>query len=179
MRAFADTSVLWNSQNSYIAQGKLEEAAPLYKRAVAVWEKALGPDHPLVATGLNNQAQLLRQMVSCCCGFVRAVEHMSVLRNSQTPPLRTQGKPEEALPLYTRSREIFEKVLGQDHPNVATLLNNEAELLRQMVSCCRFLRAVEDVEHTRVHCGTHKTPPPRRASWKKPWCCVSVVCRSS
>ena len=46
-----------------------------------------------------------------------------------------QGKPEEALPLHTRSREIFEKVLGQDHPNVATLLNNEALLLQAMVSC--------------------------------------------
>ena len=155
--------MLWNSQNSSTAQGKLEEAAPLYKRAVAVWEKALGPDHPQVATGLNNQALLLKkmvrvvdascmllwvllslhheagllkQMVSCCCGFVCAVEHVSVLRNSQTPPPRTQGKPEDALPLYTRSREIFEKVLGQDHPNVATLLNNEAELLREMVGCC-------------------------------------------
>ena len=89
-------------------------------------------------------------MVSCCCGFVRDVEHVSVLRNSQTPPPRTQGKPEEALPLYTRSREIFEKVLGQDHPNVATLLNSEAELLRQMVSRCEFLRTVEVVELTKL-----------------------------
>ena len=54
---------MWNSQDSSTAQGKLEEAAPLYKRAVAVWEKALGPDHPLVATGLNNQAMLLWTMV--------------------------------------------------------------------------------------------------------------------
>ena len=57
--------MLWNSQNPSTTQGKLDEAAPLYKRAVAAWEKALGPDHPLVATGLNNQAELLRQMVSC------------------------------------------------------------------------------------------------------------------
>ena len=84
---------------------------------------------------LHSKAGLLSGMVSCCCGFACAVEHVSVLRNSQTPPPRTQGKPEEALPLYTRSREIFEKVLGQDHPNVATLLNNEAGLLSDMVSC--------------------------------------------
>ena len=58
-------SVLRNSQDSLTAQGKLEEAAPLYKRAVAVWEKALGPDHPQVAAGLNNQAGLLSDMVSC------------------------------------------------------------------------------------------------------------------
>ena len=57
--------MLWNSLDFSTAQGKLEEAAPLYKRAVAVWEKALGPDHPQVATGLNNQAQLLQAMVSC------------------------------------------------------------------------------------------------------------------
>ena len=47
------------------SQGKLEEAEPLYGRAVAVWMKALGPDHPQVATGLNNQAALLKAMVSC------------------------------------------------------------------------------------------------------------------
>ena len=41
-------------------QGKLEEADESTRRALAVWEKALGPDHPDVATGLNNLAQLLQ-----------------------------------------------------------------------------------------------------------------------
>ena len=44
-------------------QGKLKEAEPLYGRIVAVLEKALGPDHPHVAAGLNNHAELLREIV--------------------------------------------------------------------------------------------------------------------
>ena len=42
------------------AQGKLDEAEPLYRRGLAISEKALGPDHPGVATTLNNLAQLLK-----------------------------------------------------------------------------------------------------------------------
>ena len=41
-------------------QGKLEEAEEPTRRALAVWEKALGPDHPHVAIGLNNFASLLQ-----------------------------------------------------------------------------------------------------------------------
>ena len=37
------------------------EAEPLYKRALAVREKALGPDHPDVANSLENYAALLRE----------------------------------------------------------------------------------------------------------------------
>ena len=61
--------MLWNSQNSSTAQGKLEEALALYKRSRAIDEKVYGPDHPQVATDLNNEAALLQSMVSChaCC----------------------------------------------------------------------------------------------------------------
>ena len=40
------------------AQGRYADAEPLYKRALAIYEKALGPDHPYVATTLNNLAVL-------------------------------------------------------------------------------------------------------------------------
>ena len=53
--------------------------------------KALGPDHPNVATSLNNLAELYRN----------------------------QGKYAEAEPLYKRSLAIREKALGPDHPDVA------------------------------------------------------------
>ncbi len=36
------------------------DAEPLYKRALAIWEKALGPEHPHVAASLNNLAELYR-----------------------------------------------------------------------------------------------------------------------
>ncbi len=36
------------------------DAEPLYKRALAMLEKALGPEHPHVAASLNNLAELYR-----------------------------------------------------------------------------------------------------------------------
>jgi tetratricopeptide (TPR) repeat protein len=71
-------------------------------RSLMINEKALGPDHPDVATSLNNLAALYR----------------------------AQGKYGEAEPLYKRSLAILEKVLGPDHPDVATSLNNLAALYR-------------------------------------------------
>ena len=40
----------------------------------------------------------------------------------------SQGRYEEAEPLYKRDLEISEKSLGKDHPSVATTLNNLAGL---------------------------------------------------
>ncbi len=45
----------------YREQGKYAEAEPLYQRALAIVEKALGPEHPTVATALENYAALLRE----------------------------------------------------------------------------------------------------------------------
>ncbi len=60
----------------------------------------LGPEHPKVATSLNNLAELYRE----------------------------QGRYEEAEPRYNRSLAIREKVLGPEHPAVALSLNNLALL---------------------------------------------------
>ncbi len=85
-----------------MTQGQYAEAEPLYKRSLAIQEKALGPDHPDVATTLNNLAEIYRN----------------------------QGRYAEAEPLHKRSLEISEKAFGPDHPDVATSLNNLAELYR-------------------------------------------------
>ena len=44
----------------YRHQRHCAQAEPLYKRALTIYEKALGPDHPSVGTSLNNPAQLYR-----------------------------------------------------------------------------------------------------------------------
>ncbi len=80
------------------AQGKYAEAEPLYKRSLAIREKALGPEHPDVGQGLNNLAELYR----------------------------TQGKYAEAAPLHKRALAIREKALGPEHPDVGQSLNNLA-----------------------------------------------------
>jgi tetratricopeptide (TPR) repeat protein len=76
-------------------------AEPLYRRALSIDEASFGPNHPAVATVLNNLALLL----------VNTNRHA------------------EAEPLYRRALEINEVSLGPDHPNVATGLSNLAGLL--------------------------------------------------
>ena len=49
----------WFSRNSIANQ--IAEAEPLFKRALAIVEKALGPQHPDVVTSLENYAALLRK----------------------------------------------------------------------------------------------------------------------
>ena len=44
----------------YQDQGRHEQAAPLYERALSIRERALGPEHPDVATCLENYALLLQ-----------------------------------------------------------------------------------------------------------------------
>ena len=53
-------NLLNNLATLYVGQGRYAEAEPLYKRALAIYEKALGPDHPDVANSLNNLAELYR-----------------------------------------------------------------------------------------------------------------------
>ena len=42
----------------YYQQGENDRAEQLYRRSLAIREKALGPDHPDVATSLDNLAKL-------------------------------------------------------------------------------------------------------------------------
>ena len=50
-----------NLAGLYQEQGKYAEAEPLYRRSLAILEKALGPEHPDVAESLVNYAELLRE----------------------------------------------------------------------------------------------------------------------
>ena len=85
-----------NLADLYHTQGRYAEAEPLYQRALAIREQALGPDHPDVALSLNNLAALYR----------------------------AQGRYAEAEPLYQRALAIGEKTLGRDHPTFGTILKN-------------------------------------------------------
>lgn len=117
-------------------QGKYEQADRLYIQAIEILERALGPDHPQVATGLSNRAGLLKSQVRA----VRNVQFMggsnlmvdSVVLGGRLPdiqPTSFAGEYDEAGPWYERSFVIGEKVLGADHPAVAIALNSWAGLL--------------------------------------------------
>jgi CHAT domain-containing protein/DNA-binding SARP family transcriptional activator len=80
--------------------GKFTEAIPLARRALAMREKAAGPDRLDLATALNNLAELYR----------------------------VQGNYAEAETLNKRSLAIREKAFGPRHPALAPTLNNLASL---------------------------------------------------
>ncbi|HJY84694.1 MAG TPA: FxSxx-COOH system tetratricopeptide repeat protein [Candidatus Binatia bacterium] len=101
---FPEAARLLNQAGFYLYErARYAKAEPRFQRALAIWEKVLGPAHPDVALSLNNLAELYR----------------------------SQGKYAEAEPRYQRALAIWEKALGPAHPNVATVLENYAFLLRQ------------------------------------------------
>ncbi len=58
VRVLRPQRLLNNLAQLYHVQGQYAEAVPLYQRALAIREKALGPEHPDVAQSLNNLAGL-------------------------------------------------------------------------------------------------------------------------
>jgi Tetratricopeptide repeat len=46
------------------------EAEPFYRRALAIYEKSFGPEHPNVATGLNNLAEPVSAFKRCNSGSI-------------------------------------------------------------------------------------------------------------
>lgn len=69
----------------------------------------------------------------------------TVFISEETPFLATQGKYEEADSLYRGVIESGEKMLGADHPDLATILDSRAGLLQNQVkvesaACVQFGR---------------------------------------
>ena len=85
-------------------QGQHGKAEPLYQRALAISEKALGPEHPDVATSLNNLAALYDD----------------------------QGRYGKAEPLYQRALQILQKALPSNHPNLVQVMENYSALLAKL-----------------------------------------------
>jgi hypothetical protein len=89
------------------ATNRLAEAEPLMRRALAIDEQSYGPQHPLVATGLNNLA-----------GLLQATNRLA-----------------EAEPLMRRMVEIFVnfgKANDHEHPHMQAAIANYELLLKEM-----------------------------------------------
>jgi tetratricopeptide (TPR) repeat protein/predicted Ser/Thr protein kinase len=85
----------------YDDEGKYDEALAAHRRALAIREKLLGPEHPQVAGSLNNLGDTLDD----------------------------QGKHDEAVPYYRRALAIREATFGPEHPEVGASLNNLGDAL--------------------------------------------------
>ena len=102
------TTRLMNQLGLYLwARGQFPAAEPLYRRALEIDERSLGPEHPNVAIRLNNLARLLQDT----------------------------NRMDEAEPLMRRALEIlvtFGRRTGYDHPNVFIFVENYRVLLREL-----------------------------------------------
>ena len=98
--AAADWRALNDEAIALYRKGDLDAAATRAREAVAAAETAAGPDHPSVASCLNNLAAILR----------------------------AQKKYAEAEPLYQRVLAIRERTFGAASPETALALNNLAVL---------------------------------------------------
>jgi len=83
----------------YRKQGKYREAEPLQRRALAILEKTLGPDHPDVAAGLKNLAKLHRfrgknTEAAACEQRAMAIANRALSRDVQ-PATTTQAPPQD------------------------------------------------------------------------------------
>ncbi|TSA14961.1 MAG: CHAT domain-containing protein [Betaproteobacteria bacterium] len=97
-------ALLAPSEGRAQAQSNLQaytETESLFRKALAVQERTLGPSHPATANTLNNLSTYLDR----------------------------RGRSQEAEPLQRRALDILEKRLGPLHPNTAAMLTTLALML--------------------------------------------------
>ncbi len=125
-------------------RGAYAAARPYFERALAIREKALGPDHPDTAQSLNNLGALLKALGELAAArpyYERALairekalgpDHPDTAQslNNLGALLDSLGELAAARPYYERALAIREKALGPDHPDTATSINDLAGLFQ-------------------------------------------------
>jgi len=97
-------NLLFQTGYYFYQRGQYWETEPLWKSALAICERMLGPEHPGTLSSLNNLALLYTG----------------------------QGKYELAEPLLQRALATHERVLGPEHPSTIRVRNTYADLQEQM-----------------------------------------------
>ena len=140
----ADWSKLLGLAGGYFLwRAAYSQAEPLLRDALAIREKALGPEHSLTAESLDGLAALLGTLGDIAGArplYERALairekalgpEHPDTAQshNNLAALLGNLGDIAGARPLFERALAIREKALGPEHPDTAQSLNNLAILL--------------------------------------------------
>jgi tetratricopeptide (TPR) repeat protein len=126
------------------AKADYAQAEPLMRRALAIVEKSLGPNHPNVVSALNSLAVLLQdtnRLAEAEPLLRRALmideaslgpndPNVAIRLNNLAGLLQATNRLDEAEPLMRRALAIDEKSYGPDHPKLAIRLNNLATLLQ-------------------------------------------------
>jgi tetratricopeptide (TPR) repeat protein len=126
----------------YREQDRLEDAAPLHARAVAISRRVGPPDHPSVAARLHNQAlcdTARGDYDQAIAGFREALriwerhpEHVLYAAAAQTQlggALRLQGETTAAEQAFRDALALYRTHLDPEHADVGVASNNLAMLL--------------------------------------------------
>jgi len=125
-------------------QGRFAEAIPLGVQALAIFQKAFGPENPNVAIGSGNLAQLYVQASQYDKAeplYKHAVEilekhpdreqDLGLMLAGLADFYARQKRWADAEPYYRRALPLLDKHFGPDHANSMAIVNNFSDILRQ------------------------------------------------
>lgn len=124
--------------NDLYRAGKYREAVPVLERALAIWEKRVGPGHADIGNLLINLAALHMQRGDYAKAEPRALRALAVMHKTLPPGdaniatamanlaeiYKTQGHLDKAQPLLVRALAMLVVALGPNHQRVAIAANN-------------------------------------------------------
>jgi tetratricopeptide (TPR) repeat protein len=127
------------------SKGDLAAAEPLFRQAVAIAEKSLGPNHPDTAGSLNNLASLLESKGDYAAAEPLFGRALAIVETSLGPGdprtaaaldnlaglFEAEGNYAAAEPLYRRALSIAEKTLGPDHSTTQSIHEDLDALLER------------------------------------------------
>src|SRR6185369_2726387 len=130
--------------NSFVELADWNEAEQMIRRSLDINEKRYGPEHPSVATDLNNLARLFfatdrltnaellmrRSLAIDENSFGAEDPTVAIDLNNLAILLWATDRPAKAEPLTRRALAIDEKCLGAEHPAVSRDLNTLGQLLQ-------------------------------------------------
>jgi tetratricopeptide (TPR) repeat protein len=123
------------------AMGDYAAAEPLYRRALAIAEKAQGPEHPETGVRLGNLAGLLQDMGDYAAAeplFQRALaiaekagDQRETARLWQTIAVmvRDAGQPDRALPDFQRALSLCQQIYGAKSLQAASAMSGMGQCM--------------------------------------------------
>jgi tetratricopeptide (TPR) repeat protein len=141
------TGRLLNQAGLYLkGRAEFAQAKAAFERALAIWKKQLGPEHPQVATVVNNLGSVLHDLgdlAGARAHFERALvideaafgphhPNVAIRVNNLGSVLQDLGDLAGARAAYERALAIDEAVFGPDHPKVAIRVNNLGGVLKDL-----------------------------------------------
>ncbi|MCX4246041.1 serine/threonine-protein kinase [Paraliomyxa miuraensis] len=140
-----------------LRNGELDDALAHQQQALAIFEAALGPEHPDIADLRHNMGNVLRQQGKLDEALSHLQRALAIREQTLGPghpdiasPLTTigavldeQGHKQDALLHLQRALAIREQALGASHPDVATSLNNIGIMYKQQGKLPEALESFE------------------------------------